>query len=172
MTRILHTEIKSGERLVATDITDLTFFPKGTILTFSSEAYSATSTGFKAIWKICDGQNGTPNLVNRFLRGSSSSGATGGTDSQNITLNTNNLPSHSHTMQSAGKHSHTYYIATLLGNAGGVGWSDDDNPFTTPKTTSTDGEHTHTIGNTGNGQPFTVNTLPAYYAVIYVIKTA
>ncbi|GBR74747.1 hypothetical protein NO1_1872, partial [Candidatus Termititenax aidoneus] len=98
MTRTLYAEVKSGERLVATDITDLTFFPKGTILTFSSEAYNTTSAAFKTIWKICDGTNNTPNLVGRFLRGGSSSDFTtgGGADSRNVTITSANLPAHTH----------------------------------------------------------------------------
>ncbi|MDR1323239.1 MAG: hypothetical protein LBK68_02255 [Candidatus Margulisbacteria bacterium] len=110
MTRTLHTEIKSGERLVATDITDLTFFPKGTILTFSSEAYNATSAAFKEIWKICNGTNNTPNLVNKFLRGSTTSGTTGGADS--VTLAEKHIPVHSHGLSSisvtGGDHDHTF----------------------------------------------------------------
>jgi hypothetical protein len=87
--------IKTGEKMYASDILNLTFFPKGTILTFSTEAWNnATNPGFKDIWKICDGQNGTPNLVNMFLRGAGSSGTIGGADS--VALTANNLPSHNH----------------------------------------------------------------------------
>ncbi|MDR1323359.1 MAG: hypothetical protein LBK68_02860 [Candidatus Margulisbacteria bacterium] len=104
MTRILHTEIKSGERLVATDITDLTFFPKGAILTFSSAAWSATSQNFQTIWKVCNkanhdaDPNNVPDLTNRFLRGGSSSDFTtgGGADSRSISIAAANLPAHSH----------------------------------------------------------------------------
>jgi hypothetical protein len=87
--------IKTGEKMYAADILNLTFFPKGTILTFSTEAWNnATNPGFKDIWKICDGQNGTPNLVNMFLRGAGSSGATGGANSQSVTAA--QLPAHNH----------------------------------------------------------------------------
>jgi hypothetical protein len=103
MTKMLHTEIKSGERLVATDITNLTFFPKGAILTFSTAAWGATSAEFKNIWKICNTANhqadpDVPDLTNRFLRGGASSDFTtgGGADSQSVFLAETNLPSHKH----------------------------------------------------------------------------
>ncbi|MDR1113632.1 MAG: hypothetical protein LBL50_00900 [Candidatus Margulisbacteria bacterium] len=141
MTRILHTEIKSGERLVATDITDLTFFPKGAILTFSSTAWSATSAKFKTIWKVCDktnhdaDPNNVPDLTNRFLRGGSSSDFTtgGGADSRSVTLQTANLPSHNHgatglslgglstsglSIPTSGGHGHSGTGTTISGGGG------------------------------------------------------
>jgi hypothetical protein len=180
MTRTLHTEIKSGERLVATDITDLTFFPKGTILIFSSEAWGKTSANFKNIWKICDGTNGTPDLVDKFLRGSTASGVTGG---GTAALSEANLPSHTHgvsgSAQSAGNHTHTLSVNTG-GNPDGWGdygrsywsniWSSSD-----PSTNSA-GAHTHTISGTAaantthTAAPFDV--VPKYYTVIYIMKVA
>jgi hypothetical protein len=165
MARILYTEIKSGERLVATDITDLTFFPKGTILTFSSETYTATSAVFKTIWKICNGQNGTPDLVDKFLRGGAASGTTGGTDSQSVTLTTNHMPSHSHNVNDPG-HSHSIDVHNML-----VGDGRDWEQWYGVKDGSTGRSTTGiSIQNTGGGQPFTVNTVPKYFTVIYIIK--
>lgn len=48
-------------------------------------------------WAICDGTNGTPNLIGKFVKADSYDkiGTTGGQDS--VTLTTANLPSHSHT---------------------------------------------------------------------------
>jgi hypothetical protein len=176
MTRILQTEIKSGERLVATDITDLTFFPKGTILTFSSEAWTATSAAFKTIWKICDGQNGTPNLVNKFLRGAAASGTTAGTDSQSITLITANLPAHNHTMRSGGEHAHTYSynnpILRQVYDSGGDMIAHYKIERITETTSSNNTAHVHTIDNAGSGTAFTVNTVPTYFTVIYIMKVA
>jgi hypothetical protein len=174
MTRILHTEIKSGERLVATDITDLTFFPKGAILTFSFTAWSATSTEFKKIWKICDGTDGTPNLVNKFLCGGISSGATG---DGRMTLTTEHLPSHTHSgsADSAGEHSHIYSFIAHTGLSPASDLTLDDAYLrwkSSSANTGRDGSHVHTvtIGNTGNGKPFDV--IPAFYTVIYIIKVS
>ena len=46
-------------------------------------------------WYKCDGANGTPNLVNQFIRGGVASGAVGGSDTH--TLITAQMPNHSHT---------------------------------------------------------------------------
>jgi hypothetical protein len=157
--------IATGERLVATDITDLTFFPKGTILTFSSEAWSATSAKFKDIWKICNGQNGTPNLTNKFLRGSASSGATGDGQKQ---LSVDELPTHSHSAMSR-----FYFWGSNGGNGDasnvGAGYAPDVDSgglkwvsLSSPTTVQT------TIGTAGNGNSFEI--IPAYYSVIYIIK--
>lgn len=54
---------------------------------------------------VCDGSFGTPNLVNKFILGGSTAGATGGANS--FTIATANLPSHSHTIVSDGNHNHT-----------------------------------------------------------------
>jgi hypothetical protein len=203
MTRILHTEIKSGERLVATDITDLTFFPKGTILTFSSEAYNATSAAFKEIWKICNGQGGTPNLVNKFLRGGTSSDFTsgGGGDSQSVTLSARHMPKHNHTFSNGTTNSTSKeLVGTWPGECniapynmeisgivyfhndnhvrgGANGWDYNNDRY------EIDARHSHgvtgSISETGGGsaasgygEPFTINTLPSYYTVIYIMKVS
>jgi hypothetical protein len=160
--------IKTGEKLVATDITDLTFFPRGTILMFSSEAWSATSAAFKTIWKICNGQNSTPNLVNKFLRGAESSGATGGTDE--VRLVKENLPQHAHTITDEG---HTHRI----GHFGGFGHSGNytlqDNQLTELRTSNekTGISINETFPNqTEYARLFSI--VPAYYAVIYIMKIA
>jgi hypothetical protein len=93
--------IATGEKMYAADILNLTFFPVGAILIFSSAAWNAASAGFKNIWKVCNAANHAanpiiPDLTNRFLRGADSSGATGGADSQSVTLTADNLPTHHH----------------------------------------------------------------------------
>jgi hypothetical protein len=88
----------------ADDILNLTFFPKGAILTFSTAAWGATSAEFKNIWKICNtanhdaDPNNVPDLTNRFLRGGTNSDFTtgGGADSQSVTLTDAHLPEHKH----------------------------------------------------------------------------
>ena len=58
-------------------------------------------------WFICDGQNGTPDLRNRFIVGAGDKythGEMGGEDS--ITLNLNQVPPHSHGVTDPG-HSHS-----------------------------------------------------------------
>ena len=70
-------------------------------------------------WALCDGNNGTPNLTNRFILGSNSSVSnvknTGGstTHTHNITVNghrltINEMPSHRHTVCTYNKCGDTY----------------------------------------------------------------
>lgn len=74
--------------------------------------WSGASDAIPSGWYLCDGQNGTPDLRNRFIVGAGSSyevGNTGGSDS--VTLTTEQMPSHTHgsslTATSSGSHSHT-----------------------------------------------------------------
>jgi hypothetical protein len=152
--------IAAGQPMLASDINDLTFFPKGTILTFSSEAWNSTSASFKNVWKICNGQNGTPNLVNKFLRGGESSGATG--DGQK-TLSVNEIPAHEHSITDPG-HKHAVALHTTIGAAGYNG-----DALIRPAKQYTDSAVTGiTVNKTGGGASFEV--VPAYYQVIYIMK--
>ncbi|GBR73110.1 putative phage tail fiber protein [Candidatus Termititenax aidoneus] len=96
--------IATGERMYASDINNLIFFPIGTILQFSGSEYTrltnARTADNKVIWTLCNGTpvNGitVPNLVDKFLRGAASSGTTAGADSQSVTITSTNLPEHTH----------------------------------------------------------------------------
>jgi hypothetical protein len=141
--------IAAGQKMYADDILNLTFFPIGTILQFSGGQYSrltsARTVDNKVVWTLCDGTSvneiAVPNLVDKFLRGSSASGASGGANSQSVTLASANLPSHSHaatglslgnlstsglTVNQGGAHGHT-----------GNGTAENENPV-----------HTHTFSGT------------------------
>ena len=106
-------------------------------------------------------------------------GTTGG--SSTVTLSVANLPSHNHSASTA-SHSHSqtsHYHATTLHSRGGdyansqyCGWSSDTGQFRTDAIVNTNnagGETTGsaspvtTIGNTGNGQSFSI--MPPYIAV-------
>jgi len=59
--------------------------PIGTILMFSGTfVNNITIIG----WYICDGNNGTVNLINKFVRGGATSGATGGDDDAVVVAHT------------------------------------------------------------------------------------
>jgi microcystin-dependent protein len=84
-------------------------------------------------WLLCDGTNGTPDLTDRFVRGTNLAGigTTGGSDSN--TLAVGQLPAHNHTGTTdiAGAHFH-------------MGVTDSGGAHTHTGTTSMDGSHTHT----------------------------
>ena len=113
------------------------FVPIGGIIMWSgtiAEAEALTN------WKICDGQNGTPDLRDRFVLGVGSSTATstasvddtGGNNS--ITLTEGQMPSHNHNITDNGHshtiNNHTHPSGTLAGsnthnhNFKGVGGND------------------------------------------------
>lgn len=94
--------------------------PSG-IITMWSGASSAIPDG----WLLCDGNNNTPDLRDRFIVGAGNNynvGATGGEATHKLT--TSEMPSHNHTF-SGSSHTHTLSLSGLR--------------------TSTDGAHTHTV---------------------------
>lgn len=101
--------------------------PSG-IITMWSGASSAIPDG----WLLCDGNNNTPDLRDRFIVGAGNNynvGATGGEATHKLT--TSEMPSHNHTF-SGSSHTHTLSLSGLR--------------------TSTDGAHTHTVSATGAGR--------------------
>jgi hypothetical protein len=160
--------IAAGEKMYASDILNLTFFPKGTILTFSTEAYNATSAEFKNIWKICNGTGSTPNLVNKFLRGAGSSGTTGGADS--VQLAKENLPKHGHEIDDPG---HTHNIGYYGQGSHSGSYSLQDNKIselhTNKDLTGISIKDTFP-SQTEYARAFSI--VPSYYTVIYIMKIA
>lgn len=149
-------------------------FPKGTILMFGG-SISDIPEG----WSICDGSNGTPNLIDKFIKSSTTAGDTGGDNE--VTLTIDNLPPHTHTVESGtvntstdGDHSHTYTSPVM-------GMSDSANDrnvveSTGSGTTSSAGFHSHTIdlssvvlSTVGLGEPIKIE--PPYYTLLYIMKT-
>lgn len=115
-------------------------------------------------WALCNGQNGTPNLVNRFIVGAGSSYAVGATGGSNtVTLTVDQMPSHTHTITDPG-HAHEYTEhAGRQGTAQGGGdygtiWTDDTEKAKTGIT----------INATGSGQAH--ENRPPYYALAYIMK--
>jgi hypothetical protein len=94
------TFVGDGSQLTGVATGPSSTFPVGGIVMWSG---SQVPNG----WALCDGANGTPNLVNRFIMGAATAGATGGTNSK--TLTTNEIPAHTHGAGSIGaNHSHTF----------------------------------------------------------------
>ena len=190
LTEKINTEIT--QRTAAVNNIEKSIVPKGVILMWYGDPNQVPEG-----WVLCDGRiyNGIkiPDLRNRFVVGAGSGyelGGSYGSNYQSITLGVNNLPSHGHTvtMDEGGSHSHTfkdYYYAEgqmdktnsdyhSINNRVGSGDTDTDNDYLIyyKHFTEYDGSHKHdiTCGNTGNGKPFLVNTMPYSIALYYIMK--
>ena len=147
-------------------------FVTGMIILWSGAA-NAIPTGFV----LCDGNNSTPDLRNRFVVGAGDSYSvnnTGGNSS--VTLSESQLPSHNHSATSSVNdpgHHHEYIDQYVVIDAGYRPWPANNNDCqqrnidttnaTTGITVST------TIGNTGSGSA--IENRPPYYALCYIMKT-
>ena len=136
-------------------------------------------------WALCDGNNGTPNLVDRFIVGAGSTydvGATGG--SNTVTLTTNQIPSHTHTFTGT-SHTHTttssgggsVTVTCCTGSSSGTtqlcGTANSSSYY--DRTLKLGGDVTvnsttagGTNSNTGGGQAH--ENRPPYYALCYIMK--
>lgn len=124
-------------------------------------------------WQLCNGQNGAPDLRGRFVVGYNNAvadynaiGNTGGTEQ--VALTVNQMPSHTHTMQAAGLHTHTYQGPLIAGDhpGGSNGYDRPNQP--SGGDTGPAGEHVHTINPTGGGQPH--ENRPPYYVLAFIMK--
>ena len=141
--------------------------PGGIIMYSGAWNFDGTGLGTGSLvgWALCNGNNGTPNLSDRFVMGTINSAnlkVTGGANS--YTLTASQLPSHTHTfttdisgchvhtitINSAGDHTHTYGDAlywTNYKNSCYAGASNATNYCTggrTTRTSSSAGSHSHT----------------------------
>lgn len=115
-------------------------------------------------WAICNGTNGTPDLMGRVTVGFDPAdpdyNAVGNIGGQkNVVLTEQQMPMHTHgaSIGSAGSHSHTLFFEEYAtGNRGNPGYDGGSNNYQVDvnKTTNAVGDHTHaiTINNTGGGQ--------------------
>ena len=131
---------------------------------------------------MCDGNNSTPDLRDRFVIGASagtgdtsypglSPGAQGG--SADATLVSHQHSAGTYSASSAGAHTHSYdhnQSQTSLDN-------DEGNatiyPNQTSDTTGSAGAHTHSVSGTSGsaGSSATNANLPPYYALCYIMKS-
>jgi microcystin-dependent protein len=142
--------------------------------------WSGALANIPAGWALCDGNNGTPNLLDRFIvsvpNAGTNPGATGGANTYSLTEA--QLPPHSHTgsgtTSTDGAHTHTLPGYHLSGNGGNIpfyNWSNNTYAQNT-NTTSSEGNHNHsfsfTTSQTGSGAP--IDNRPAYYTLAFIIK--
>lgn len=126
-------------------------------------------------WALCDGNNGTPNLMDKFIVAAGNNykpGDEGGKDSLKLTVD--QMPQHTHTgtTKTAGAHNHRYALDTGSGG-------DDSNAYMPTGGnnlrnrwiyTEGAGDHSHTldIADAGSGAEF--DNRPAYKALCFIMK--
>lgn len=128
-------------------------------------------------WALCDGNNGTPNLLDRFLQSVPSAttnpGSTGGETTK--TLSVSQLPSHTHNHDSNtstdGAHQHTFDVDYNL-NEGGSDEALNYGSGTTSSDHKTDskGDHTHSdaVGSTGGTSSY--DNRPTFFELAFIQK--
>ena len=116
-------------------------------------------------WQLCDGNNGTPDLRNRFIYGASSAttGSAGGSATSGFTLTETQIPPHTHDI--------------FTGNQRGPG----DNPCDNGNKISCSDSASWRIkdvnyirnayGNSSNtADPISFSIMPPYYTLAYIMK--
>lgn len=136
--------------------------PTGCIVLWSGSE-SNVPDGFA----LCNGQNGTPDLRDKFVLGSGakySVGDTGG--AEEVTLTVAQMPSHNHKesliLEDSGTSSYPYWAYGTSGNLGGQVL-----PPGTSKRTDTGSGYNYS-GSTGGGE--SVSIMPPYYTLAYIMK--
>lgn len=167
------TRAAKGSPLTNTEMdTNLTNLNGATVPSGGIIMWSGAIVNIPTGWFLCDGNNGTPDLRNRFLVGAGSTyavGATGGSADAIVVSHTHTAsvtdPGHTHT---------TTFNASSLGHAQGGG----TNPLTTtvpfsPTTqnyTSASNTTGISVANSTTGSSGTNANLPPYYALAYIMK--
>ena len=103
-------------------------------------------------WALCDGTNGTPDLRGRIPRGGINN-EIGGAESVNITLQTGNMPAHSHAYWTGTSASVQDSRSGCSGDVTGPGleWGQESSVV-------------------GTAAPFNVPTVPPFYTLAYIMK--
>ncbi len=173
----------------------VSFDPSSAIPTGVICMWSGTLASIPSGWALCDGNNGTPNLLDRFVVGvptnGTNPGATGGSTSKTTTghkhtnPNTGSSGSHNHNIDIGlgGQHGHAILVDSQY-----VQWQDGYSAEGTfgvggTYTTTTDGTlhihnassgyggaHYHTQGNTGTSTDTITDIRPKYYALAFIMK--
>jgi hypothetical protein len=133
--------------------------------------WSGTISNIPTGWVICDGNNGTPNLTDKFIKASSTAGSTGGSNTHTHghtlqggahTLTVAQMPSHTHT-------SKFYAGGANTGNKIAIGHPNDyRSTGDSVEASGGGGSHSHPVSgsiNSGSNQP-------EYYSLLFIMKVA
>lgn len=143
--------------------------------------WSGDVSNIPAGWQLCDGTNGTPNLLDRFIMGTPDSGTDSGTNNgtDSYTLSESQLPSHSHSASTntTGGHNHTvgtvnYYskiISDKIDNNMEEEQSSIDDITYPYRSTGGAGGHNHSVdGVNSAGGNSSIDNRPSYYELAFI----
>lgn len=145
---------------ISNDGTNIVNVPVGTIV-----IWSGTVDDIPAGWALCDGQDGRPDLRNKFIIGAGdtyAAGATGG--SETVTLTASQMPSHSHMQQYPDSYGATQPWLATSDSGDEMGYKDSNRTVSILL-----GDPVRTA-STGSGQAH--DNMPPYYALCYIVKIA
>lgn len=135
--------------------------PAGGIIIWSGSTGSVPSG-----WLLCDGNNGTPDLRNRFIVGAGdtySVNSTGGTADAIVVSHT-----HAATVTDPG-HTHTSRSEAQIGSDYSIAQTGNSSPL--PGTIVNSATTGISVTNASAGVSGTNANLPPYYALAYIMKT-
>lgn len=117
-------------------------------------------------FKLCDGENGTPNLIDKFIKSSSVAGQTGGSNTHthsdsfavnNHTLSASQMPSHSHSIANVYQVTDSSSGGDVIARISG-----------SKSTGATGGSASH--GHTLSGEIDASSNEPEYYTMCLIMK--
>ena len=149
--------------------------------------WSGATNNIPSGWALCDGNNGTPNLQDKFIVGAGSSyavDATGGSANATLVSHSHTINNHTHSFSGSGSNTHNHGIPKGTGGSQAsiqnyvpsprvesvqASFS-TDNKTITISVSGTTGDPSDTGTNT-QGSSATNANLPPYYALCYIMKT-
>lgn len=173
LTTTVKTSIQAAINELVSSISTINSSPYNNIPSGLISMWSGLISAIPTGWVLCDGNNSTPDLRDRFISGAidqSEMNTSGGSTTK--TLTTTELPSHTHsgTTSSAGEHSHNItvhdggpYAGTYIGAGSTYG------SYTGTTSTASSHTHTFTTSSTGSGSAFDIR--PKYYKLAFIMKT-
>ena len=149
--------------------------PSGSIIMYSGAwnfDANGLGTGALAGWALCNGNNGTPNLTDRFVTSASAStelGLTAGANSYSLTLS--QMPSHNHTFTTGAAGTHDHGVSASYSGQFGLqcGGCIVDQRAVSLVTTSA-GSHTHAGTTDNNGTGAAIENRPAFLRLAFIMK--
>ena len=132
-------------------------------------------------WAICDGTNGTPELVGRFVMGAKQGSTPAAKSKGDADTHSHVIPSVTATSDTAGEHQHAtqnqgwylqYFGVTAKGrDQGGISMIDCYNNEPRVALTGLGGNHSHHVGIPEHTSGHSTGpNRPAWYALCYIMK--